>query len=290
MFNRSLMILGIASLALTSACGDSAGDDSGGDSSNTTTTTTTSDTDNDADTGDSSSGSDTTGTESGGNFVPDMPGGPAMCDPLPYNDCEDGQKCTWNNDGVNGDQNICVEVMGDAQAGDECMNIGNTDTCDVHKICWGADPDTGLGVCIEFCDENQGCPENAPCTITNNGTLPMCLPPCHPLEDDCPTGWACYDDPSLAWFCDRDVSGDAGQHGTGCQFINACDPGSICVDAAAVNSTECQGGTVSGCCANVCAISEGAACPNAMEECTSYYSGMTPPPGYEDVGICIMPA
>jgi hypothetical protein len=213
-----------------------------------------------------------------------------MCNPLPFNDCEDGQKCTWRNDGINGDQNICVEVMGDAAAGDECMNVADSDTCDVHKICWGADAETGIGVCIEFCDESMGCPESAPCTVTNNGTLPMCLPPCHPLEDDCPTGWACYDDPSLAWFCDRDVSGDAGQHGTGCEFINSCDPGSICVDAASVNSTECQGGATSGCCANVCAISEGVACPNATEECTSYYGGDTPPPGYEDVGICVIPA
>ena len=37
------------------------------------------------------------------------------------------------------------------------------------------------------------------------------------------------------------------------------------------------------------AISEGVTCPNDGEVCTSYYEGMTPPPGLEDVGICILP-
>ncbi len=285
MTTKTLACAGLLALSILPACGDKGSDESSttssseagegeeGETSEATTSSTTT----------TSSSSTTAG------FVGDSMSGPAMCDPKPIDDCPDGQKCTWDASGPTGDQNICVDLMGDGEIGDECMNLGTSDTCGLHKICWGVDAETMLGTCIEFCDETDQCPENAPCTITNDGTLRLCLPPCDPLVPSCPAGWACYDDPSLAWFCDLDVSGEGGQHGTPCEFINACDPGSICVDATVVNSSECQNGASSGCCANVCSLSENPTCPNAGEVCTSYYEGMTPPPGFSDVGICILP-
>lgn len=284
----SLSLVGLSLLVLP-ACGDKGGDSE--ESSSTTAGTSADETETSAGTTESgTTGTTESGTaETTGGFVGDMMSGPAMCDPKPQNDCNEGEKCTWDASGPTGDQNICVEVMGDGEIGDECMNLGLSDTCGVHKICWGVSADTGVGTCIEFCDENDLCPADAPCTITNDGTLRLCLPPCDPLSPNCPEGWACYDDPTLLWFCDLDVSGETGQHGTGCEYINSCDPGHICVSADAVNSPECQGGSSSGCCSAVCSVSENAPCPNAGEECISYYEGMEPFPGYEDVGICIIP-
>jgi len=216
----------------------------------------------------------------------DIPTGPPMCDPKPMNDCEEGQKCTWDNS--NGtDQNICVEVMGMGQEGDDCMEAGLSDTCDVHKLCWGIDPETSVGTCIEFCDTNDLCPNNGLCTITNDGTLPLCLPVCDPLAPDCPAGWACFDDPSGNWFCDRDVTADTGAHGDPCDCINCCSEGTVCVDAAVVNDPQCA--SASGCCSIICDISSPVACPNAGEECISYYGMDTPPPQYTNVGICAVP-
>lgn len=286
--NRSFFALATAACLTLPACGDKGSGESSS-SASTSVDTSTSGSDEETGSSEASSTTSTSGETTGGFVTGDMTAGPAMCDPKPQNDCPEGEKCTWDASGPNGDQNICVDVMGTGQIGDECMNMGLSDTCDVHKLCWGVSADTGIGTCIEFCDETDSCPENAPCTITNDGTLRLCLPPCDPLAPNCPEEWACYDDPTLAWFCDLDVSGESGQHGTPCEFINACDPGSICVDASAVNSPECQNGQSSGCCSNVCALSDGAPCPNAGEVCTSYYEGMTPPPGFEDVGICVLP-
>ena len=238
-----------------------------------------------ADTGGSSSADEADGgSDDGGSN-----GG--MCDPQAQ-DCPEGEKCTFYRDDANpGGANKCVPVMGTAQAGDPCMALDDDgDTCDFGLLCWGTEPDNTTGACIELCDEQEQCSTGDPCTITNGGALPMCLPVCDPLAPVCPFGWACYDDWDFSdtWFCDRDKSEALGQHGDPCETINGCDPGLICAVADVVDSDTCISSGASGCCTPVCDITDPITCPGAGEECISYYQGPPPPP-YADVGMCAIP-
>jgi hypothetical protein len=218
-------------------------------------------------------------------------GGGSMCDPQAQ-DCPEGEKCTFYRDDFNPNgANKCVQVMGDGVAGDPCMALtGDSDSCAVGFHCWGTEPDNATGACVEFCDENAQCSAGGPCTITNGGTLPMCLPLCDPLAPDCPESWACYDDWEFSdyWFCDRDKSEDLGAHGDPCNTIAGCNPGLICAVAEVVDSETCVTSGASGCCAVVCDLSDPITCPGAAEECISYYPGDAPPQ-YENVGMCAIP-
>ncbi len=243
--------------------------------------------DSDGDPGDGDGDPTTTGDGDGDDGM----GSQGMCDPQAQ-DCPEGEKCTFYRDEANpSGANKCVPIKGDGQAGDPCMALENdTDSCALGFHCWGTEPDNTTGACIEFCDENAMCSTGDPCTITNNGTLPMCLPLCDPLAPDCPNGWACYDDWEFSdnWFCDRDKSGDLGGHGDPCSTINGCNPGLICAVAEVVDSETCATSGSGGCCALVCDINEAIDCPGAAEECVSYYVD-APPPQYANVGICAIP-
>jgi hypothetical protein len=215
----------------------------------------------------------------------------AMCDPKAQ-DCPEGEKCTFYRDTANpGGANKCVLIMGSDQVGDPCMELeGDSDSCALGLHCWGTEPDGETGACVEFCDVNNQCSTGDPCTITNSGTLPMCLPVCDPLAPDCPGGWACYDDWEFSdyWFCDRDKSGSAGSHGDPCSTINGCNPGLICAISEVVDSETCATSGSGGCCAVVCDLTDPVDCPGPAEQCLSYYAG-SPPPQYADVGMCAIP-
>ncbi|MEX1367836.1 MAG: ribulose phosphate epimerase, partial [Nannocystaceae bacterium] len=103
-----------------------------------------------------------------------------------------------------------------------------------------------------------------------------------------PDGQACY--PINGSFsCGPDASGDAGAPGDPCEFINVCDPGSVCLDASAW--PDCAGSV--GCCSPVCDISlpdPDAQCPGEGQTCQPWYEQETVPIGYEDVGVCALPA
>ena len=255
-----------------------------------------------SDMGDSVVASDTVGDGDGDGDATTVMGdgdgtdtdGPSegMCDPQLQN-CPEGEKCTFYRDEANPDgANKCVAIMGNDQEGDPCQALdGDTDSCALALHCWGTEPDNATGACVEFCDENEVCSAGGPCTITNEGTLPMCLPLCDPLASDCPNGWACYDDWfSENWFCDRDKSEDLGAHGDPCMTINGCDPGFICTAAETINSDTCSSSGSFGCCGVICDVSAPIACPGEGEECTPYYADSEAPPEYVNVGVCILPA
>lgn len=243
--------------------------------------------------GDATTGADT-GGDSGG-LDESTGGGPtdAMCDPKAQ-DCPEGEKCTFYRDEANPNgSNRCVPSNGTAQVGDPCQKYDDdTDDCDVGLLCWGTEPDNETGACIEFCDPAEQCSTGDPCTITNDGALPICLPKCDPLAAECPPGWACYDDfYSDDWFCDRDKSGPMGVHGDPCGTINSCDDGLICGTAQTVASETCVSSGSTACCQQICDISDPMPnCPGAGEECLSYYDiyGIAggAPPEYENVGVC----
>jgi hypothetical protein len=90
-----------------------------------------------------------------------------------------------------------------------------------------------------------------------------------------------------AYGCVGDWSGDAGAYGDPCANLGACDPGLTCVPVpGAVGHRGCD---VSGCCTVFCDRTDDLfVCPGAGEECRADLP--YPPPGYENVGICVNPA
>jgi hypothetical protein len=151
-----------------------------------------------------------------------------------------------------------------------------------------------MGTCVAFCTGSQddpSCEDPATtCVIANGGVLILCLPVCDPLLQECPEGQACY--PVNADFaCAPDASGpDLGAYGSPCEYINACDPGLFCGDAAIV--PDCAG--AQGCCSEFCDLADpegNAQCSGAAggQECTPWYAEGEAPPGYEQVGACSIP-
>ncbi len=105
-------------------------------------------------------------------------------------------------------------------------------------------------------------------------------PECHPLQQDCPEGDACYG-VQEGFACAPDASGLEGAEGDPCEFINVCDPGLQCVAAELLPS--CFG---SSCCTPFCDLSGGGECNDPETECVAYYPEGEAPPGLEDVGLC----
>jgi hypothetical protein len=237
-----------------------------------------------ADTGGTAAGSD----DEGPTFVlrPDTPP-MSECDPK-LQDCPEGEKCTaWANDGGSSwNANKCVEVTGTGVDGDPCTvegsGVSGIDDCAKGYMCWDVDPQTAMGVCVAFCDPNDVCPPGTICAIQNDGVLPLCSVSCDPIVQDCPEGQGCYakDGDNGELICIPDASGTAGLDGDPCEFDNVCDPGLVCIGGSA-------GCMTMWCCTPWCDLTEPNTCPGAGEECVAHFDD--PPPGTENVGICVVP-
>jgi hypothetical protein len=229
------------------------------------------------------------GDDEGQGFVVPPDGGAANeCDPKAQ-DCPDGQKCTaWANDGGTfWNANRCVAVTGENVGGDPCTvegsGVSGTDDCDVGFICMYTNEEN-IGTCIQFCEgENEDCGIESVCAIYNDGVLPICLVSCDPLLQNCPEMQSCIDTPNGAFICFTDASGETGLAGDPCPAEhgeNSCDPGMWCgAGSAGCDSVNC--------CTPYCDLSDpGCASPN---ECIGFFGEGNAPPGYEDVGVCIIP-
>jgi hypothetical protein len=248
--------------------------------------------------GSSSGAGGSSGGDDGSGFITEPDGGSVTneCD-IWAQDCPDGEKCNaWANDGGNSwNATKCVPVARNpGQPGDECTVEGNgvsgLDSCDVGVMCWNVDPRTNQGTCIALCTgspDNPECPPGASCSITNDGSLILCLPNCDPLLQDCPEGEACYWVGETTFQCAPDASGETGVHGDPCEYINACDAGNQCIQAAYVEN--CPEGSL-GCCSVHCDTSDpNVVCPGPNEECVPLFDPETAPPGLENVGLCALP-
>jgi hypothetical protein len=222
-------------------------------------------------------------------------GGVAQCD-IWNEDCPEGQKCMpWDNMGGADTWNstTCSDINGmPGQKGDECTVEGSStsgiDTCDKHLLCWYVN-DMNVGTCIDMCsgsEEAPTCPDGAKCDVSNNGSLILCLMTCDPLVQSCPEGQICFFDGVDEFICDFDASGDEGQYGDACAYINVCDYGLFCADQASV--PDCASGD--GCCSPYCNLMEPNTCPGApMQECVPWYTEGAAPPGQENIGACAIP-
>ena len=269
---------------------------SGNDSNNDTNQATT------------AAGSETGQADEGDTGVvfliePDGGGVSFECD-LFAQDCPAGEKCMpWANDGGSSwNATRCSPINENpGQPGDECTVEGDgtsgLDDCDLGSMCWDVDPETNIGTCVAMCTGDESNPicedPDTSCAIANDGAIVLCLPACDPILQDCADGQACYPIQD-AWSCAPDASGETGVYGDPCEFINVCDPGLICLGAAAVPAGEaCEG--AAGCCTEVCDLTDPAGdmqCSGAAggQACEPWYEEGSAPPGYEDVGACSLPA
>jgi len=240
-----------------------------------------------------------TGDDPGFIQPPDGGGVAIECD-IWAQDCPVGEKCMpWANDGGNSWNATRCSVVADnpGQVGDECQvegsGVSGIDTCDISSMCYYVDPETNIGQCVGFCQGSQANPVCDPgfvCSIVNDGVLILCRPECDPLLQDCIEGAACLPAGGSDLFtCIIDASGEAGATGDACEFLNACDPGLFCADAAAL--VGCDGAT--GCCSEFCDLDDpepNSFCSVAGTECVPYHEEGTAPPQYTHVGVCVVPA
>ncbi len=219
----------------------------------------------------------------------------SLCSPFDQ-DCPEGQKCTpYADDGGSWNSTICGPVdPNPGQPGEPCTvkdhpNSG-FDSCAVGSMCWNVDKDTLIGTCILLCTGSPDmgiCPEPLSCAVYNEGNLPLCLPQCDPLAQDCAPEDTCIANPTgVGFICVLDASGDAGQALDPCEYVNACDPGLTCSETTVASECDPE---ATGCCTPFCDLTLPPNCPGAMQTCQPYF-GMDPaPPGYENVGICSLP-
>ena len=311
---KTLLSVCVTAGLVLSACGDkddssaqpttsTPDDDTGGNSS---LSTSPGDGDGDGD-GDGTDGNDDDGTNpttnpTGQGFIENPDGGTASfeCD-VWGQDCPDGQKCMpWDNSGQGAwNATKCTPLdPNPAQVGDECTVEGSgtsgVDNCALASMCWGVDPETNTGTCVSFCTGSEANPScdnpSTTCSITNGGSLILCLPTCDPLVQDCADGQACYG-VGNAFICAPNASGpDLGNYGDPCEYLNVCNPGLFCAGAAGVPG--CQGS--SGCCSEWCDLSspDGASQCSGVgggQDCVAYFEPGQAPPGYADVGGCVIP-
>ncbi|MCH9688530.1 MAG: hypothetical protein K0V04_44275 [Deltaproteobacteria bacterium] len=225
------------------------------------------------------------------------PGAQFECDPIAQ-DCPAGEKCMpWANDG-GGSWNAtrCTNIAPNpGQVGDVCTvegsGVSGIDDCDIGAMCFGVDPATNMGECIELCGcsyDNPSCQDAASvCSISNDNSLTICTPVCNPLDPmACEAGQGCY--PVGGFFqCAPDASGGQGAAGDPCEFINVCQPGTVCLNAASVPN--CQG--AAGCCASACDIDDpNPGCPAGTNCLPWFEEGSAPDECLGTVGVCATPA
>ncbi len=225
----------------------------------------------------------------------DSPGPTIDCD-IFAQDCPEGQKCAAYDSDEDGawDSTKCVTLTGDGQLDDPCTaepGATGVDDCDAGYMCWNVDEE-GMGTCYALCTgspENPMCPEGGQCAICQTCVIPLCIPDCDPLLQDCGNGELCVNDPNSGGFvCVLDASEGDAPEGTPCEFVNVCNKGTTCVSPDFYPSLECMGWI--GCCAPFCDTDNGDAdCVGlsvADAECVAFYGDGEAPPGYENVGVC----
>lgn len=215
------------------------------------------------------------------------------CDMLAQ-DCPVGEKCVpfATREGGGWDDNKCVPILGEQAVGEPCRYGGRveaTDDCDDTSVCWDVMEIDGelLGTCRPFCTgtpDNPSCEDGYACSTGSDSTIVLCIPLCNPLEQDCGPGLGCYwsgfDFSCILTTQDLPV-------GAPCGYINDCEPGNICLDAVAVPN--CMGAA---CCTNYCDVQLGPEQCDALPgtACAWFWQDNgEAPPGYDDVGVCVLP-
>ncbi len=216
-------------------------------------------------------------------------------------DCPPGHKCMpWAEEGDDTWYDTrCRPVAEDPVGiGERChvegWSTSGIDDCESRAMCRIEDLETNEGQCIPFCLGSWDHPvcEDPDRACDSVGHIPLCVPVCDPLQQDCADGELCIPLGPL-WYCVPEGSGDLGAHGDPCEFIDQCDLGLICLASSLQPpGLPCEG--VGFCCTEICDLSDPAGdsqCTGAAEGqvCQAWYEAGTAPPGYENIGVCALP-
>ncbi len=209
-------------------------------------------------------------------------------------DCPRGFKCVpYGNDGGAWNDSRCSPIARNPDpVGAPCTVEGSQvtglDSCAFGSICWDVDPKTNEGTCVAQCvgtDQAPICEDpDTFCMLSQRPALALCIAACNPLTQDCPEGQGCYL-LDTRFVCGVDVSGPAGEVGDPCEFINTCDPGLLCVQAA--DLTVCEGGP--GCCSPVCEVNDPMPPCEPADVCVPWFGPGRAHPGLENIGFCGAP-
>ncbi len=207
-------------------------------------------------------------------------------------DCLPGDKCMpWANDG-GGVWNAtrCSPIVEDpGEVGDPCTVTGSItsgiDDCELGAMCFYVNPRTlEGGTCVALCRGDETSPQCEPpdtaCIPSSN--LPLCLPRCDVLMQDCPEGQACHD-VGEDFVCVPYEPGP-GAPGQSCAEIAACDPGNFCAQAEVV--PDCMSPA---CCTPYCQTDDPMPPCLPGQICVPYYEKGEAPPGSELLGACVLP-
>lgn len=218
-----------------------------------------------------------------------------QCDPWAQN-CPADQKCVPARDGDEGPwtDTACVPLDPEAVGpGESCsvepLHTRLIDTCDLHSICLGLDPDTLAPECVPLCSGSPDapeCPAGSACLIADQGVLIPCLPTCDPVAGTCPVGQICIPDapPPKNFVCST-VDGPLAQQFEPCDAPDACAAGLVCVDA--LQAVECDPQQGDFCCIPFCDLDQ-PTCPGVGQQCQPVFPDQ-PPPGLAHVGVCALP-
>ena len=91
---------------------------------------------------------------------------------------------------------------------------------------------------------------------------------------------------SDAFICVYDGSDTGGAPGEACEALNACDPGTMCLDGTLLPA--CEDGY---CCSPFCTVGDSTPCAAIPgTECVPFFEdGEGPTCGPSDVGVCAVP-
>ncbi len=217
-----------------------------------------------------------------------------LCD-IWKQDCPDGQKCMpWADDGGSSwNSTTCTALDADpATAGETCLaeggGLSGVDNCAPGMMCWFVDLDN-VGTCLELCTgspDSPVCPDGKTCEMSNQGVINLCYDTCDPLAKSCPEGLICIFESPSDFICEFDASGEGGQYGEPCAFINVCDDGLYCAPQDEVPGCE----SPDGCCSLYCDLTAANTCPGMTQECLPWYGeGQQTPAGQENIGACAVP-
>ena len=247
--------------------------------SSTSATAATTDTTSGSTTAPPTSTTSTTDTEPGStscsllDCTPDHP--PPDCD-IWTEDCPEGQKCTpYSSDGdLSWDSLKCVPIHPNPdQPGEPCTvegsGVSGIDSCDKHAMCWNVNLETGMGERVPFCLGPSGEPSCADpldgCIAKDGAVLPLCLPHCDPIAQNCDPDESCIPAPlnrdTFACILALAAYGESFQP---CDTSYHCNPGLACLDPSA--AIECDP-MASGCCLPFCDLDDPNTCPGQGQQC-----------------------